>query len=609
MGKIANDNFSLWKLNEWFARTFGSLLLSLVQILCYAVFFVEQVFWTLARGIQQPDGSYKTIFDLLVFNNGTLGESLKHNSTITDIVIFMMIVGIFLTILAMVIAIIKYHFSIKDEDQNPRIVIMGVVKAIILIIAFPFMIAVMLKISNALVDSVCTYAGISTGDAKASLANRIFFLFGEHKAEFYDATGQARFSFLMEYDGLKETANAIGSQNLLDLPNDNTSILRSTGPEGLTQFYVLYEIGFLSSLGMDCYQFVIGIAVILFLLVALFKCLLLLGKRMFDMALLYVVAPLAIASYPADDGKRYNIWKDLMMAKIFSVLGITLGFIIYMVFMREINEVFRDLNPTYYAHLLMAMGDFIKYDSPEALSGVALTISYIVIALAGASGLPTAYQMIATLVSETAGHQASADMSNLNADVALMQRGVHFAGGMALAGASGLLKTAGKTLYNPNGAKNMAKVGGAMSGAGAGALFANGASRIASGILHGGLIAPLVNRRNRLHQAKLSDKAEALRQTALNNWDKKGNGKLMKQYFNKTGQILTDEDKLNFDKHKQELSKAGLDNFANKSTYFINQANKASVNSDKYLNKEKEKEQKMWDKFFEKQDKKQKKEK
>ena len=581
MGKIANDNFSLWKLNEWFARTFGSLLLSLVQILCYAVFFIEQVFWTLARGIQQPDGSYKTIFDLLVFNNGTLGESLKHNSAITDIVIFMMIVGIFLTILAMVIAIIKYHFSIKDEDQNPRIVIMGVVKAIILIIAFPFIIAVMLKISNALVDSVCTYAGISTGDAKASLANRIFFLFGEHKAEFYDATGQARFSFLMEYDGLKETANAVGKGSLLPLPNENKSIIDSTGPEGLTQFYVLYEIGFLSSLGMDCYQFVIGIAVILFLLVALFKCLLLLGKRMFDMALLYVVAPLAIASYPADDGKRYNIWKDLMMAKIFSVLGITLGFIIYMVFMREINEVFRDLNPTYYAHLLMAMGDFIKYDSPEALSGVALTVSYIVIAIAGASGLPTAYQMIATLVSETAGHQASADMSNLNADVALMQRGVHFAGGMALAGASGLLKTAGKTLYNPNGAKNMAKVGGAMAGGGAGMVFASGLTRGLSQVAHGGLLSLATNKHRMNKSIKLGDRAEAIRQTALTNWGNRGNEKAIKEYYKRTGVKLGSEDRLNFLKQQQDYQRVGINMNDSKSEEF----NKRNIKVEKQVHK------------------------
>lgn len=581
MGKIANDNFSLWKLNEWFARTFGSLLLSLVQILCYAVFFIEQVFWTLARGIQQPDGSYKTIFDLLVFNNGTLGESLKHNSAITDIVIFMMIVGIFLTILAMVIAIIKYHFSIKDEDQNPRIVIMGVVKAIILIIAFPFIIAVMLKISNALVDSVCTYAGISTGDAKASLANRIFFLFGEHKAEFYDATGQARFSFLMEYDGLKETASTLEG-SLLPLPNDNISILRSTGPEGLTQFYVLYEIGFLSSLGMDCYQFVIGIAVILFLLVALFKCLLLLGKRMFDMALLYVVAPLAIASYPADDGKRYNIWKDLMMAKIFSVLGLTLGFIIYMVFMREINEVFRDLNPTYYAHLLMAMGDFIKNDSPEALSGVALTISYIVIALAGASGLPTAYQMIATLVSETAGHQASADMSNLNADVALMQRGVHFAGGMALLG----LKTAGKTLYNPNGAKNMAKVGGAMAGGGAGMVFASGATRMLSTVAHGGLLSAPINAFKRKHATKLNDRVESIRQEALTNWKERGNSKAQKEYFKRTGVKLTSADRLNFEKQRQEYQRAGIDMNDSRSKEFLKERNLIKQQVSKQSNSE-----------------------
>ena len=581
MGKIANDNFSLWKLNEWFARTIGSLLLSLVQILCYAVFFVEQVFWTLARGIQQPDGSYKTIFDLLVFNNGTLGESLKHNSAITDIVIFMMIVGIFLTILAMVIAIIKYHFSIKDEDQNPRIVIMGVVKAIILIIAFPFIIAVMLKISNALVDSVCTYAGISTGDAKASLANRIFFLFGEHKAEFYDATGQARFSFLMEYNGLKETAEALDGR-LLDLPNDNISILKSTGPEGLTQFYVLYEIGFLSSLGMDCYQFVIGIAVILFLLVALFKCLLLLGKRMFDMALLYVVAPLAIASYPADDGKRYNIWKDLMMAKIFSVLGITLGFIIYMVFMREINEVFRDLNPTYYAHLLMAMGDFIKHDSPEALSGVALTVSYIVIAIAGASGLPTAYQMIATLVSETAGHQASADMSNLNADVALMQRGVHFAGGMALAGASGLLKTAGKSIYNPSGAKaSLAKgVGGAMGGP-AGAVFASGLTRGLSQVAHGGLLSLATNKHKMNKSIKLGDRAEAIRQKALTNWGNRGNEKAIKEYYKRTGVKLGSEERLNFLKQQQDYQRAGINMNDSRSEEF----NKRNIKLDKQVHK------------------------
>ena len=45
----------------------GSLLLTIVQFLCVGVFFLENVFWVLIRGVKMQDGSYKNLIDGLLW--------------------------------------------------------------------------------------------------------------------------------------------------------------------------------------------------------------------------------------------------------------------------------------------------------------------------------------------------------------------------------------------------------------------------------------------------------------------------------------------------------------------------------------------------------------
>ena len=506
MSTVCNE-FNFWgDWGAWFSKLISSLLLLFVQFCCNIIFFLEQVFWTLARGIKQNDGTYKTIFDYLIFNDGDL-SSLKSNSLITNIIVYMMIIGVFLTILAMIIALIKYQLSIKDEDQNPKIVIMGVIKAILLIIAFPFCIVLMLKISNALVDSVCTYANIQSGEVNNSLANKLYLMFGNYKPTFYDANGNALFSFINN----KEEFIKAGLQNT---SQDNG-------------YLALIDMGFINN-GVEGYQYLLALIVCIIVGYGILKCLLLLAKRIFDMTLLYIVAPLTISTYPADDGKRYGVWKDLMIAKIMLAFGMAVGFIIYMIFIQELSILFKDLDPLYFGHLMEALSNMTHSDPlirAYAIKGATLTGVYIIIVISGSLSLPTIYQMIATLVSETAGHQASSDLANVNSDLHTMGRLMAFGHHLGH-DAVKIGKTTGGLLYSKGGQ--------------------NGKAR--------GLLAPAINAKVKNSGFKKEDKVEALKKNILENYNSPTTKKQLKEYRKMTGQKLTAKDALNYQKEKDELN-------------------------------------------------------
>ena len=415
-----NNSFTMngWDIFSWenFPGMIGSLILNFIQWLCLFVFFLESVFWVLIRGV--PTGTtvrgkpvYKNLLDAVLFD----GDKVFNWSSnpVTSMMILFIIIGLVLAVLMSIIAIFKSHLSTKDEDKNPKTIVLGGIKAIVLMVMFPILIYAVLKITNSLVDAVCIYNNFDT-DVKSSLANKIFFMFANSKGNttaWYDADGKPLFSFML------------GESALLRQAEPGTPVWEILNSE---------SIGFVGTNTQEIggYDYLFAVLVLIVLMIGLFKAIMLLGKRIFDVIVLYLIAPFPIACVPNDDGKRYDAWKDTIFSKILSVFGLALAFSIYLLVVTQLNDLFSSIaakNRWSYKTLSLSLTPDGGFNP-----GTILTIVYVLIMVAGGLGIPTVYTMIAEMISMSAGRIAEGDLGNVNADMAFMQRGAHALGAGAL---------------------------------------------------------------------------------------------------------------------------------------------------------------------------------
>jgi len=518
---FTDNGFNLFNWGA-FKGMLGSLLLTLVQFLCTGVYFMETSFWVLARGVKMKDGSYRNIIDGLLFN----GTSVADNN-LTKIVGIIVLIAVALTIIACVVAVIKANFSTRDEDRNPKVAVIGVVKAIVLMIAFPVIIYIVLLITNTLTNAICQYAKFDATD-KNSLANQLFFMFMNPagRKNCLDPTGLARFSFTL-------------------------TDLKDCGFSGGNAWQQLISAGFINGNkadGLFGYSYILAMVVTIVLIYALFKAIILLVRRIFDISVLYVVAPLPIACYPNDEGKRFEIWKDLIASKILSAFGLALTFIVYSILVNTISDTFE-------AWCLELGGEFrslnVSIVNGELNASSVLSVIYIFVMLSGALAIPNMYTLLSSLIGVHAGMAAGQDMQNLSNDMAYFQRGratAMRAGGLALGATVGLLKgglfgkkglTGGnQAANNPN--NNSGKVGTALKAFAAGGLIGGTAGLISKG-----------------YNSRLDKKAEGIRDYAIKNYDDKAkvreaNAQLKKMHRDE----VTARDVIEKEKDKQNEAKA-----------------------------------------------------
>ncbi len=62
-------------------------------------------------------------------------------------------------------------------------------------------------------------------------------------------------------------------------------------------------------------------------------------QRIFDIILLYIVSPVSISTLPLDDGNRFRVWKDMLIAKLLGAYGIILVMNLFFLIMPQISSM------------------------------------------------------------------------------------------------------------------------------------------------------------------------------------------------------------------------------------------------------------------------------
>lgn len=456
--------FNIFSGDDWM-HLFNTILLAPMQGLCFIIFFAEQVFITLTCGFTKTVGGQTVQINLV--------EVILEGSTVQRIILGSFILAVFLVLVFAIVAVIKQYTSYKEEP-NSRAVAGDSIKSFAIMLCVPLIAFGCLYLINSLTGAMYTYlGGGSQTDPVNSIANHLFITLGNWK------NLPSTFWF--------------GQEGAWDI---------------ISKYYKSFDLG--------NYQYIVGYVTGFILFFNLGKAAMQAGKRLFDVALLYAVAPVTTSTYPIDQGKRWNVWVNLFISKLMSALVMIYSFFIYIAFMGIIKDQ------------LGIQGTIIDFSHPTSQTTIN-NICYIVLLITGAMATSGAPTLIGHLISEQAGNLAAADASAIDSDL----KWGTMLGGKMFGAACGVAKD----LWQGSGG------GGSGGRGGAGALASS--NRLFSGITNfrkSGISGVIQNKRGN----KLNNLRDQMMKTygSNNKADIKAFNKASKQYKSMTGESFSGADAL-----------------------------------------------------------------
>lgn len=160
-----------------------------------------------------------------------------------------------------------------------------------------------------------------------------------------------------------------------------------------------------------------------FLIVTLTTCCISLTKRFIEVFFYYLVAPVAIARVPIDDGKSFDLWKENTVAKLLGAAGIIIAMYLYY----KIMPAFIDAVKQSGLFVIPGQGA----DSINVVGNI-----IIIMFLIGGSAVPaSASMMFAQLISQGAGQNEANNMMHTQQMMGNAFRMATAIGGKTIAGA------------------------------------------------------------------------------------------------------------------------------------------------------------------------------
>ena len=314
----------------------------------------------------------------LLFGIYENGQAFDFSMPLHKVYIGMLAVFVIVFVFFIICAAVKVNVNRENKESLPsmRKMLWKSVTAFFVVILLPIIFCLLLSFAGIFMDSIISLFkfNLLSGDSDLSISECLF------KAS-VSADNIARYEDL----GMKISwMNSDGSAM------DYKTLIASYGDGGVS--------------------FVLLLIAVCCCLIGLGMSVLTVAERLINIAMLYVIAPVVIASIPLDDGKRWESWKDTTTVKILTAAANVISIYIFIYIMKEFGNV-----------ILSGQGDAV------------LSIVYIVIAISGAFGCAKAGTFIASIISANAGQQEG--MSFLGNSAMLRAAGALAGGTLKLGGA------------------------------------------------------------------------------------------------------------------------------------------------------------------------------
>lgn len=205
--------------------------------------------------------------------------------------------AIFVFMISIIIAMVRTEVVGKDNKEGKIKIFKNCLKGTMLIVLMPAIFGIAVRAITILMGGIVSAMGT---DENSSFAQEIFNICMPDASNKYP--WDSSYSYL---SALLNSANELNGTS-----------------------YSMHDYNyFIAFVGGIIMLFILGLSVLTLI------------ERIIDLVFLYIISPVVIAVSPLDEGNRLGIWKDLTIAKLFSIAGMIICFYIYFLFMGIINSL------------------------------------------------------------------------------------------------------------------------------------------------------------------------------------------------------------------------------------------------------------------------------
>ncbi|MDO5408812.1 MAG: hypothetical protein Q4F28_16010, partial [Eubacteriales bacterium] len=314
--------------------------------------------------------------------------------------------GLSIAGLLAVIAVIQSTLDLDFENKRPvSRVLSACLKSFFQLLTVEFVVVFMVKLSGLILKGVDQAVGMVSGSGESTTLARMIFVVSSMNA--------ARDK---KWNLNGDNAAQVGITDKIRAPFYSVS-----DPKNLS-YADIDKVG--ESFYFSKFDYLIGFALAIFLLIVMACCMVVFVQRIFDMMVLYLVSPLFVGMIPLDDGERFGKWREMFIGKCFSGFGMVMTMKLYIMLCPSI------------------MSSSLEFSNSTELN----YLTKMVFLLGGAWAVLKSGNMITSLISQGVGYS---EQQTSGAVMTMGLTGMTMAGGMAFRGmqlAGGAVgKAAGKT--------------------------------------------------------------------------------------------------------------------------------------------------------------------
>ncbi len=327
IGNLLNAAFS-WLFEVILAPLLKSVLLPLATAIAKLIFeMLAGIFyglmatiWKILDAMEQAYNLYigvSLVRDTSIADSEptTLLEALYNIPVIQKTFWFVFIISIVLLFMLTMYSVAKSIFDL--ETEKPRTVshvMNSFLRACIQFLLVPLLVLFMIRLSGTLVTTVDNVMSASTARGNSSIGSTLFVissLDASKDATMNISTASAENRLLI---GVGDSVRKDYYLNGKDEPEKtywNTTQVQQ-------DFYFAK------------FDYFVGIGVSIFVFFIMVSNSIVFIQRIFDMLLLFIVAPFFVAMMPLDDGERFKRWRELFLGKSVSGIGGVLAMKLYL---------------------------------------------------------------------------------------------------------------------------------------------------------------------------------------------------------------------------------------------------------------------------------------
>lgn len=276
-------------LQDWFF----SLLYKMQSSLCVLIDFVKEVFYKLC-GLDTvvADGE-----------NVDLVTHLVLSDTIKRAFLAVFLIGVILLTIFCIIALIRANY-VNNEKKTRAAILAKAGQSFLIFLLIPFLLIAGILLTNTVMGSVNMSMQQYITGGHSTIGGQMLITTG-YDAYIGDAAARAEIEQMfingqLDYNNLKVVA----------------------------KYYDLWEI-----------NYVVGLLGGLVILVMFVLSSITFVQRIFDIILLYIIAPVSVSTIPLDDGNRFKLWRDMLISKVLGAYGIIICMNLFFLIIPQVTRM------------------------------------------------------------------------------------------------------------------------------------------------------------------------------------------------------------------------------------------------------------------------------